>query len=101
MNDGFFNDLLAALDALPSRRLIDAELDNGVDCCALGAMLRHRGIEVPEDDDTAEVAAELGVDSGLAFEVVNVNDHSASETPEDRFIRVRAWAEECLRTEVR
>lgn len=123
-------DMLAALDAMPEKRLapfeleISAEADArhaarwaeitksdtsyyfehvlrrapGVregDVCALGAVGKMRGMDMsdldPEDPDT--VAGAFDVAAPLAREIVYMNDEvsSYSETPEQRWTRMRAW----------
>lgn len=98
----FFRDLLAALDALPEKKLIANELvENSSGCvCALGALGKVRGIPMenidPEDSDT--VADAFGIADALAREVVYMNDEYGpwDETPEHRFARVRKWVERQL-----
>lgn len=94
-------DLLAALNALPEKRLIAGDLARDGEVCALGALGRARGLDLcevdPEDPDA--VAALFDVAPALAREIVYENDEGsfASETPEARFRRVRRWVEEQLR----
>lgn len=93
----FLRDLLAALDALPEPRLIANDLEAAGQVCALGALGKARGVSMgtidPEDCDT--VAATFGVATVLAQEVAYENDEdgSFSETPEQRFKRMRRWTE--------
>ena len=121
-------DLLAALDAMPEKRLVTdvlevstiadakhaeqwakitnnpparyftvvkrpAEYRDG-DVCALGALGKVRGLDMsnldPEEPDN--VAAAFDIASPLAREIVYVNDEwYASETPEQRWHRMRNW----------
>ena len=92
----FFRELLAALDALPQKRLVanvlqQAEFDetcenivpvkNG-DVCAFGAVGRARGIEMParfddDDDDwtaTEDVKRLFGTTDALSREIMYQND---------------------------
>ena len=90
-------EMLAALDAMPDKRLIAEELEQDGCVCALGAVGRARGLDMasldPEDSDT--VAAEFGIAHALACEILYMNDEYGprKETPEERFIRMRKWVE--------
>lgn len=108
-------DLLAALDAMPEKRLIANELEAEGEVCALGAVGRLRGIDLaqldPEDAD--RVAGAFDVATCLAQEITYINDEYGpigwdpvtrkriDETPEQRWQRVRDWAVENLRLEER
>lgn len=67
------------------------------DVCALGALGKARGLDMsdldPEDPDT--VAGAFDVASPLVREIVYMNDEcsSYSETPEQRWQRMRRWVE--------
>lgn len=90
----FFKELLAALDALPNKRLIQYNLVDGSECCALGAVAISRGIDVANVDESEpeEVAAALGIRSMLAQEIAYMNDeYRRLDTPEERWQRIRAW----------
>lgn len=90
----FFKELLAALDALPSKRLIPHELVSDGECCALGAVAIWRGLDVANIDESEpeEVAAALGIRSMLAQEVAYMNDeYQRLNTPEERWQRIRNW----------
>lgn len=94
----FFVDLLAALDAMPEKRLIANELeaDDG-NVCALGALGKARRVDMSklDPDDSQRVAETFDIAEALAREVVYQNDEAAlylRETPEQRFSRIRAWA---------
>lgn len=91
-------DTLAALDAMPEKRLVREELvsaDGGV--CLLGAAGRLRGVPDigkidPEDHDT--LAARFDVASCLIQEIEFINDdgnYFGTETPEQRYERARKW----------
>lgn len=91
----FFRELLAALDALPTKRLIPHELvsEDG-ECCALGAVALARNLDVAAVDESEpeEVAAALGIRSMLAQEVAYMNDeYQRLNTPEERWQRIRNW----------
>ena len=104
----FLREMLAALDALPEKRLISRELVAGSDpnfigpvradeVCALGAVGKARGLDMtgidPEDHDT--VAGKFDVAHAMACEIMFENDEAGGywkeETPEDRFSRMRRW----------
>lgn len=96
----FFRDLLAALDALPEKKLIvDSLRKEDGNVCALGAVAAARGIPTdgldPEDYD--KVAGVFDIAPVLARDIVFVNDDDFGEHPneseEERFIRVRRWVE--------
>lgn len=99
----FFHDLISALDAMPEKALIVGELENADGVCAIGSLGKARGIdmtkldpEVPED-----VGAAFNIAPCLAQEVVYMNDEWLySESPQDRWKRMKKWAEEQLRTAV-
>lgn len=103
----FLRDMLASLDALPARRLIRSEFrrENG-EVCALGAVAARRGVDVsgidPDDDRARDyIAPLLGIAPALAAEIMYENDLDWSwmdtETPEQRFDRVRRWVEGNIR----
>jgi hypothetical protein len=98
----FLKELLAALDALPEKRLIAEELEvpaGGMpfhlrtDVCALGSVGRARGMDMTKLDacDHETVAARFGIPHALACEIMFTNDEYRRETPEARFARVRRW----------
>ena len=88
-----FHDLLAALDAMPVKRLIADEFWNG-EVCALGALAERRGLD-PISVDTEnydQLAASFDVARQLVQEVEYLNDEGGwCETPEQRWTRMRAW----------
>ena len=104
----FFRDLLAALDAMPAKRLIVNDLiredSTGFeDVCALGALGKARGIDLneldPEDPD--HVASYFDIATPLAREVVHENDEGGwyPETPEARWMRIRTWVASQIKQE--
>lgn len=52
----FLREMLAALDALPERKLIARKLESRGEVCAIGAIGKARGVDMsnidPEDHDT-------------------------------------------------
>lgn len=91
----FLKEMLAALDALPEKRLIADDLERNGCVCAIGAVGRKRGVAMAglDPEDYVSVASAFGVANTLAREVVYENDEGAigAETPEQRFVRMRAW----------
>lgn len=88
-------DMIAALDAMPDKRLIAGELEEGGDVCALGSVGKFRGVEMSGLDpgEPEEVAAAFKIAPALAREVVYMNDERFDEgSPEKRWERMRAWA---------
>lgn len=105
----FFRDLVAALDAMPVKRLITKRLENAEgDVCAFGALGRARSVPLAdidalmEDDDDGvpgDVLGErFGIARQLASEVVYENDERFErQTPEERWQRMRNWAAKQIR----
>ena len=93
----FLREMLAALDAMPEKRLIDCELEVNGEVCALGSVGKARGLDMSELDpeDRYTVANVFGIARAMAAEIVFENDDGAGywskETPEARWHRMRAW----------
>lgn len=106
----FLRELLAALDAMPEKRLIGDSFSKAGAYCTLGAIGAQRGVEMPKidydwqgadpaaldpEDPTAirdAACAALGIPDALAAEIMFENDEGGwSETPEARWMRMRAW----------
>lgn len=111
----FLRELLDALDALPEKRLIAGDIVREGEVCAIGALGLRRGVDMtaldPEDHEA--VAGAFGIPNALACELFYENDEvsewtyetvqgpvrpgqvlpyvSRRVTPEERFVRVRAW----------
>ena len=90
-------ELVEALDAMPEKVLIANDLVNeDGEHCALGVVGEKRGIETstldPEESET--VAEAFDIADALAREITYINDEGGSydETPQQRWVRVRAWA---------
>ena len=105
----FLRELVAALDALPEKRLAanSFQVASG-EVCALGSVGRARDalmsdLEPDEDGevDRDKVADRFGIAMAMAAEIMWVNDerpyYCRDETPEDRWTRVRKWAVEQIR----
>lgn len=99
----FLRELLAALDAMPKKRLIVDELETADgEVCALGAVARARGLDLigkVDPDDHEHIADRLGIADALAREIMAVNDDEWGwdRNPEERWKRVRAWVAENIR----
>ena len=92
-------DLLAALDAMPEKRLISGELVTAKgEVCALGAVACARGISVSHIDPTdyEAVAEAFDISEALAREIENENDEY-STTPENRWKAMHEWTMRQLR----
>jgi hypothetical protein len=99
----FLVELLTALDHLREKKLVANMMQDGDTVCALGSVGRARGLDMTSLDlnryDEHEfgdvVARAFGIPPALAREIMWENDEMAqywrTETPEQRFERVRAW----------
>lgn len=101
----FMRELINSLDAVPSKRLISGELLKDGEVCAIGAVGVKRGINLEsiDVDDYDEIALTFGIAHQLVREIEYENDRDwkwDKETPEDRWKRVRAWAQDCLIAEL-
>jgi hypothetical protein len=93
----FLREMLVALDAIPTKQLIDRNLEtlNGV--CAIGAVGRRRSLNLSkiDPDDRESVAGEFGIAPALAAEIMYENDEAGAywrhETREERWSRIRDW----------
>jgi hypothetical protein len=90
------HEMVQALDAMPTKRLIKEELETiEGDVCALGAVGKLRQVNMAEIDpeDAEQVAKTFDVAEQLAQEVMYMNDEWVKrETPEECWTRMRAWA---------
>lgn len=95
----FFRDVIAALDALPEKKLTRNALEKDGAVCTLGALGRFRALELSNLDtyDHEQLGEVFGVAHQLAQEVMYVNDEWRYDSEEQRWVRVRAWAVEQLR----
>ena len=118
----FFKALLEALDAMPEKRLIAGQLEEHGEVCTIGALGRHRGIDMSQMDpeDPSTVAPAFNIAECLAQEVVHMNDEYAQRiyvevpgpprnawerhhqighdiTPEERWQKMRKWVLEQIR----
>jgi len=110
----FLRDLLAALQALPEKRLIAGHMQTADCVCAIGAVGKARGVDMSDIDQMiaeadecgydmpeigGEVAATFGIASAMAREIMFENDEGGAydETPERRYDRMVRWVEARLR----
>jgi hypothetical protein len=96
----FLKEMLAALDALPEKKLIAHELEADGAVCAIGAVGKSRGVDMasvdPENSD--KVASTFGIARAMACEIAYMNDEGTGrETPEARYERMREW----IKSEIR
>ena len=98
-------DLLAALDAMPQKRLIAHELIANGEVCAIGSLGLARGVEIEKIDvyDYDAVAATFGVAAPLVQEIEWTNDDGDvwKETPEQRWQRMREWVARQIKPDAR
>ena len=100
----FLKEMIAALDAMPEKRLIANELQTasgGV--CAIGSvgLARRLDMTLIDPDEPENVATAFGVSCALVQEIADINDASYSwGLPEDkrskeerRWQAVRDWCE--------
>jgi hypothetical protein len=94
----FLREMLAALDAMPEKRLIDEDLIHDGAVCAIGSVGAARGIDMSKIDahDSEQVANAFGIAPAMAAEIEYQNDEMAPywkgpETPEQRWQRMRQW----------
>lgn len=90
-------EMLAALDAMPVKSLIADDLVRDGEVCALGAVGMQRGIDMSTlDPEESEVIAKtFNISEALAKEIefLNDDDWSRREGGEQRWQRMRKWAE--------
>jgi hypothetical protein len=94
----FLREMLAAMDALPEKKLIKGDLEADGAVCAIGSVGRARGVDMSglDPEDREKVAATFGIAPAMAAEIVYENDEqwgASRETPEERFTRMRQWIE--------
>src|ERR1700719_82003 len=95
----FLRELLAALDALPVKRLIAEDLERDGEVCTIGAVGKYRRIDMSKLDpeEPEQIADAFGIKPMLVQEIEYINDDDfglGDRTPEQRFERVRKWVVE-------
>ncbi len=100
----FLIELRDALDAMPDKKLIADRLQDTSGCfCTLGVIGAKRGIDMSglDPNDREAVSAKFGIAEAMAAEIVFENDEAWSwkrETPEQRWVRMREWVGQQIRT---
>lgn len=93
-------DMLAALNALPHKRLIANELiSTRGEVCAIASVMIARGIATDGyhfDDDpyncAERIASKLNIATSLAQEIQHLNDEVCEcKTPEQRYEYIHSW----------
>jgi hypothetical protein len=93
----FLLELREAMEAMPEKRLVADVLEADGQFCTIGVLGAKRGINMGalNPDDREGVAEAFGIAPALAAEIVFMNDEGSwnAETPEQRWVRMRAWVE--------
>lgn len=101
----FLTELLAALDAMPDKRLITESLESEGCFCTLGVIGNARGMDMSDIDyeDAEEVGKVFGISQAMAAEIEFMNDEMGfsyelrrQETEEERWTRMREWVAKSL-----
>lgn len=100
----FIRELVQAMDDMPEKRLIHGDLMSASgEVCAIGVVCKSRGLDVSAVDvhDPDEVGGLVGISRSLAAEIEYENDEGtrSQETPEERWIRVRKWVGDQIRSD--
>ncbi len=94
-------DLAEAMDEMPEKKLITQDLKNPIGYCTLGVICEKRKIasyDSWESDDTQSLADALDIAEPLVQEIVYLNDeYTEDETPEQRWVSMRAWVDRKLK----
>lgn len=110
----FLIELASSMDAMPVKRLVTEELQADGEFCTLGVVGNARNLDMSIiDPDDAEVVAEkFGLAEAMVREIVYENDERfgdykwidgerkyVRETPEERWVRMRAWVAKQIMSE--
>lgn len=120
----FLLEMLAALDALPEKKLIANELvEADGQVCALGAVAKARALDTTQIDayDHDSIHSHFGIANAMAREIIWINDEVNGQhvevegppryrggrqpmiyvrpSPERRFAKVREWIVSQIKTE--
>jgi len=98
----FLKELLAALDAMPEKRLVSGEFEADGEVCTLGSVARVRGMALPkfDPDDTEGIGELFGIANQLVKEIMYENDEysawvveaqRADRSAEGRWRYMRDW----------
>jgi hypothetical protein len=77
----FLRELLAALDAMPDKRLTTGELQADGDFCSLGVVGQARGLDLSKIDteNWEQLSREFGISEAMAREIMWENDESVDD----------------------
>ena len=96
----FFRELLSALDDMPIKRLISGELETAGEFCAMRVVGGARGFDMSgiKPTDVSRISELFNIADALTYEVFYMNDEggqytSTPETAENRWLRMRTWAQ--------
>ena len=93
----FLAELRDALDAMPDKRLIADSFQAEGEFCTIGVLGAKRGVDmaVLDPDDREAVGEAFGISPAMASEIVFMNDEGSwqTETPEQRWVRMRKWVD--------
>ncbi len=102
-------EILAALDAMPDKRLIKCELVKDGECCVLGAVALHRGMDVSavDPEDQEQVAETFDIAHAMACEIMYENDEVGVywgpqvnvDVDAQRWTHMRKWVERHITTQ--
>jgi hypothetical protein len=97
----FLREMLAALDALPEKRLIAEDLERDGEVCAIGSVGVKRGLDMTKLDpiEPELIADAFGIAPSLVREIEYINDDDMGlghANDEARFKAVRQWILENL-----
>lgn len=105
----FLRELLSTLEAMPEKRLLAVTVNKPEGCCTLGSISSSSGVDTSDLDaqidsgndwEIAEkLASRLDIAPAMAKEIVYMNDEGSwnSETPEQRWNRMRQWVAEQIK----
>ena len=99
----FLKEMAAAMDAMEEKVLIADELvtEEG-DVCAIATVARARKMDVSKLDpeDPESIAKAFGIARCMAAEIEYMNDEWGpyTETPEERWTRMRKWVDKQIRS---
>jgi hypothetical protein len=99
-------ELVEAMDKMPEKRLIAEKLVTPEGCCALGVVACARNLDISKVDPDApeQVSKVFNIARSMAMEIVYINDecgpYGREETPEERWVRVYAWAKDLIKETV-
>lgn len=96
----FLMELARALDEMPNKKVITNELiTEAGEVCAIGAVFKARGLDVSavDADCRYDVGKLAGISPSMAAEIEYQNDEvRCSNTPEERWTRMRKWVADNL-----